>query len=131
MNKKILKIFTTIIYILFIISMISNTYATISDSFGGNLAGVDTGSIEKIISDILFIIRMVGTFVAVAILMVIACKYMIASAGDRADIKKYAMSYIIGALILFATSGIAGIIRKTIEDAFSSSGAANAGTTGP
>lgn len=126
MNKKIFKILTIIIYIIFITSMISNTYATISNSFGGNLDDVDVSAVETIISSVLLVIRMVGVFVAVAILMVIACKYMIASAGDRADIKKYAMSYIIGAIVLFATSGIAEILRNIIVGAFSSNS-----TTGP
>lgn len=122
MSKKILKILTIIIYILFITCIISNTYATnISGTFKGSLKELkteDITSVEDILINILAVIRTVGMFIAVGILMVIACKYIVASAGDRADIKKYAISYIIGAIILFATSGIAQILQKLIEGAF-------------
>lgn len=122
MRKKILKIFILVIYLMFIISMFSNVYAegTISKSFTGSL-GEAEGSVDpiiKILSAVLFIIRMVGIAIATVILIVIACKYMIASAGDRADIKKYAMSYIIGAIIMFGTAGIAGILQEIITKAF-------------
>ncbi len=78
----------------------------------------DVKSIKDILKAILTVTRIVGVFIAVAILMIVACKYIIASAGDRADIKKHAISYIIGAVILFATSGIAGILQDIIEGAF-------------
>lgn len=122
MNRKIFKILTIVIYILFITCMISNTYATITNHFQGNLYDADVDPIKQILMSVLSIIRIVGVFIAVAILMIIACKYMIASAGDRADIKKYAITYIIGAVILFATSGIAGILRNIIEGAFNTTG---------
>lgn len=119
MNKKIIKILTITLYILFILYIFSNAYATtITSQFKGNLDGTDVTPIQDIIKAILNIIKLVGVFIAVAILMIIACKYMIASAGDRADIKKYAVTYIIGAIILFATSGIAGILQQIIEGAF-------------
>lgn len=121
MNRRILKILTIVIYILFITSIISNTYATISSNFNGNLNGANVTPIQEILKAVLTVIRVVGVFIAVGILMILACKYIIASAGDRADIKKYAISYIIGAVILFATSGIAGILQKVIEGAFGTS----------
>ena len=39
-----------------------------------------------------------------------------ASAGDRADIKKYAVNYIIGAIILFGTTGILGIVQNFVKN---------------
>ena len=126
MNRKILKILTVIIYIFFIISMISNIYATTN---GGGISSSFTGSTDvvsdaispakTILSSILLIIRNIGAFIAVAILMVIACKYIIASAGDRADAKKYAINYIIGALILFGASGIITLAKKFIDSSLS------------
>ena len=68
------------------------------------------------LSDILAIVRTAGVAIAVVILLVIGTKYMIASAGDRADIKKYAIKYIIGAVILFGASGILTIIQKFTDE---------------
>ncbi len=135
MKKKILKIVILIIYALLLLSVISNVYAagTISKSFDGNL-GSASGSVNPIIdilSAVLFIIRTAGVVIATVILMVIACKYMIASAGDRADIKKYAVSYIIGAVIMLGTAGIAGLLKDIITEAFrSNAGGSGTGGTG-
>lgn len=118
MNKKILKVLTILVYIIFVICMLSNTYAAITDNFKGDIGDTDVTAIQDILKAVLTIIRTVGVFIAVAILMIVACKYIIASAGDRADIKKHAVSYIIGAIILFATSGIAEILKNAIDSAF-------------
>lgn len=77
-------------------------------------------SAKVIISTILSIIRTVAAAIAIIILIVIACKYILASAGDRADIKKYAFNYIIGALILFSASALVGIAKTAVDDALGS-----------
>lgn len=122
MNKKILKVIIMLLYITFIICMISNVYAAITDNFKGDVTGVELTPVQDILKAVLTVIRTVGVFIAVAILMVLACKYIIASAGDRADIKKHAISYVIGAIILFATSGIAEILKDAIDKAFPTAG---------
>lgn len=55
-------------------------------------------------------VRIVGVTVAIVMLLVIAMKYMASAPGDRADIKKHAVAYVIGAVILFGVSGILGIL---------------------
>lgn len=125
MRKKILKIIILIIYVILTLSVLSNVYAgTISESFNGNLGSVEekTTPIITILSAILFVIRIVGVSIATVILMVIGCKYMVASAGDRADIKKYAMSYIIGAIVMFGAAGIAAVLQEIITNAFAPTG---------
>jgi type IV secretory pathway VirB2 component (pilin) len=120
MNKKIRKILIITIYIIFIVSLFSNVFAAVND-FKGTISGTGATNAKKsavtILSSILNIIRTAGASSAVTILIVIACKYIIASAGDRADIKKYAVNYIIGALILFGAAGIASIIRNFVNSA--------------
>lgn len=83
-------------------------------------ANFDGGSVPTSINDltnkslatIISVIRIAGLGIAVTILTVIAIKYMIASPGDRADIKKHAVPFVIGAVVLFGTSGIISIIAK-------------------
>lgn len=119
MNKKIIKVLTILMYVIFIICSVSNvSLALITDGFNGSVDGVEITPIEDILKAVLTVIRSVGVFIAVGILMIVACKYIIASAGDRADIKKHAISYVIGAVILFATSGIAAIIKNLVEKSF-------------
>ena len=45
---------------------------------------------------------------------------MMAAPGDRADIKKHAVVYVVGAVVLFASTGILSIIQmfsESINDA--------------
>lgn len=64
---------------------------------------------------VLVLVKYICVVIAVIILTVIGAKYMIASPGDRADIKKHAIAYVAGAIILFGASGILEIILKLSE----------------
>lgn len=87
--------------------------------FSGSLDNVSDAqnTVSNVLNGLISATRIIGAAVAIIILIVIACKYIIASAGDRADIKKYAMNYIIGAVILFAATGILGIIQTFVNEA--------------
>ena len=76
--------------------------------------GAPDNPIRIIIGSVLNIVRIVGAAIAVGILLIIATKYIIASAGDRADIKRHALNYVIGAIIFFAASGILTIIKNFV-----------------
>ena len=45
-------------------------------------------------------------------LIVLAIKYISAAPGDKADIKKHAVIYVVGAIVLFAATGILQIIKS-------------------
>lgn len=57
------------------------------------------------------IMRVVGVSIATVMLLAVSIKYMISSAGDRADIKKHAIVYVVGAMLLFGAVGILGVIE--------------------
>ena len=48
-------------------------------------------------------------------LLVIAMRYMTSAPGDRADIKKHAIAYVIGAVILFGVPAILGLLVEVAE----------------
>ncbi len=125
MKRKIIKILVLILCCTLIISVVSLADSTESGvkNFKGTISSeADTSKdvIIKLIATILNIIRIVGMAIAIIMLMTVACKYIIASAGDRADIKKYAMNYVIGALVLFGASGIVTLAKNFIEESFES-----------
>ena len=60
-------------------------------------------------------VQVVVTGIAVIMLIVLAMKYMLAAPGDKADIKKHAVVYVVGAVILFSVSGILKIIQVFSE----------------
>ena len=70
------------------------------------------GSINNLIGSIITIVQVVGTGVAIIMLIVLAIKYISAAPGDKADIKKHAVVYVVGAIVLFAATGILGIVKN-------------------
>ena len=118
MNKKILKkaliILLLSIFLIYTYNIISSaSYSTIDPDFILKDAKDNSGkSMLKIVQSLLTIIQVVASGVAVIMIIVLAIKYMSAAPGDKADIKKSATVYIVGAIILFSGSGILAIIRK-------------------
>lgn len=60
-------------------------------------------------------IFVIGTFVSVITLMVVGIKYMMCSVEEKAEYKKTAQAYIIGAILLFASTGIVQTIYKILQ----------------
>lgn len=120
MNKNmIIKIIALLCALLCIVSMINVSSAVTGDdiqNFKGSSGAEGSEAVKKIVGMVLDVVRLVGAAVAVVMLMTVAAKYMIASSGDRADIKKYALNYVIGAIILFAASSILKMIKDTIVE---------------
>lgn len=122
MYKIIKKGIIISILIILIFSFGNDTLAVnsgqVKSTFSGDLTNVSDAKDNTItiISSVLSVTRIVAAAVALVILMVIGCKYILASAGDRADIKKYAVNYVIGAIILFGASGILSIIKTFVGE---------------
>ena len=57
------------------------------------------------------IAQVIGVGIAVIMLVVLAMKYMVSAPSERAEIKKHAVIYIIGAVVLFGAVGILEIIK--------------------
>ena len=76
-----------------------------------------TTSATDIGGQILSIVQVIGASVAIIILVVLGIKYMSASPNDRAEIKKHAVVYVVGAVVLFASSALVGIIRGFAKNA--------------
>lgn len=69
-------------------------------------------SVNRLIGAALTVVQVVGSGVAVIMLIVLAIKYISAAPSDKAEIKKHAVVYVVGAVVLFAASGIIGIVRN-------------------
>lgn len=88
---------------------LKNTFTRTDTSGASNAA-------SNIIGMIINIAQVIGMGVAIIMLIVLAIQYIAASPEGKAEIKKNATIYIVGAIILFAASGILGIIRKFAVD---------------
>lgn len=124
--KLFMKIFLILTVLIGVISVTSNVFAfdwgaasTAVDSAGG-VTSVDTAA-TNVTGAILNVCKVVAVGIALIMIVIIAAKYMLASAGDRADIKKHAVAYITGAVILFASAGLVQVMQSFAEATIPSS----------
>lgn len=117
-KKSILKVIliTLMMVLLLGILQVCNADAGGDDPFditkfeNGDVPNTVTNLTNNTLGTAIGIAQIAGVGIAITILMVIAIKYMLASPGDRADIKKNAVPFVIGAVVLFGASGILGIL---------------------
>ena len=76
---------------------------------------VDTGDLETTSARIIGVIQTIGILIAVGVIMVLGIKYMMGSAEEKAEYKKTMVPYLIGAIVLFAASALAGGIYNMID----------------
>lgn len=115
--KKTILVFLAIIMILSINNYIyaaggSIMSGLINDLDNGAPGDETAGKVNNIVTIVITIARVVGVAVAIVMLLVVAMKYMTAAPGEKADIKKSAVVYVVGAIVLFAVTGILGIINS-------------------
>lgn len=128
-NKRVSKIIFkficvfSIIFLLFSINMVS-VNATDKITGSGAISEFETKSkitvdnnkiatnTESIISPILNIVQIIAVGIAIIMLIVLAMKYMFCSIEEKAEIKKHAVVYVIGATVMFGATGIIEIIKQ-------------------
>ena len=71
---------------------------------------------NTVMNQILGVVQIVAIGVAVIMLIVLAIKYISAAPGEKADIKKGAMIYVVGAVLLFGATGILQIIKTFAQN---------------
>lgn len=133
MNKKTVKIISTLLIALTLLFSISTlvladgtTMSSITVKGLTNDASdptATTSTVGRIIGAIMTVAQVIGIGVAVIMLIVLAIKYISAAPSDKAEIKKHAVVYVVGAVVLFAASGIlqlvkqfAGIVNSTVSE---------------
>ncbi len=114
-SKKTAKIINVIVIAL-AIALIAGNFAAVSAFDGYQSITASDSSLAQnarnIGGTILGVVQVVGMAVAIIMLIVLAIKYISAAPNDKAEIKKHAVVYIVGAVILFAAAGIVEIIKN-------------------
>lgn len=122
-NKKmIIRCLSILLMAVLIACFATNVFATggaflnASDFEAKKANAKVRGMVNNTAAVVVTSLRIAGVTIALVMLLAIAMKYMVSSAGDRADIKKHAVAYVVGAVILFgATNIIAAIIDFTTQ----------------
>lgn len=105
--RKVTKITSLLLAIMMVAMFTTNVFAVTNPS---SLTGTPTTEFDDLGNKIIGIIQAVGSIVSVVVLVVIGIKYMMGSAQEKAEYKKTMIPYIIGAIIVFAASNIAGVV---------------------
>ncbi len=74
--------------------------------------GGTVGTLQNFLGAIRNVFQIVSVAIAIAMLTILAVKYIMASVEEKAEIKKHAFVYVLGAIIIFATNGIISIIQS-------------------
>ncbi|MGN1299377.1 MAG: hypothetical protein ACI4UE_05290 [Candidatus Scatovivens sp.] len=123
MAQKLTKMIIMMILLsVFLTAIGSNSFAKMTKvetgftTAEGKISPNNTSNIYVKTNDVVNIaigvMQLVGVGIAVIMLIVLAIKYMSAAPGDRAEIKKHAVVYVVGAVVLFGAAGILEIIKN-------------------
>lgn len=116
-NKKIKIIFSLVLIVLLILACAGTVNAWTPDySAVENVsAGNTETAVYSVMGSVINIISIVGVGIAIIMLIYLGIMYTMNSVEKKAEIKKQAHSYIIGAFIIFAASAILKIIQMFID----------------
>lgn len=112
--KKTVKIINILMIILILFAILSNNiFAAVNiDNIKDNVSMSGETEITNIASYIYSIITTIGIVLSVVVLAILGFKYMLGSAGERAEYKKTMLPYLIGAVLVFSASTIANVIYQ-------------------
>ena len=116
LNLKLLIVMFIILILFVISSFICTSYAdTIVNPSNYRPTVSESGRLNTATGNVLGVIRVIGSVVSVGCIIIIGIKYMMSSAEGKADYKKQAIPYLIGAALLFAGTNILQIVYETMN----------------
>lgn len=107
-SKKTLARILTIVVVSVMIATICGNVLAVTDP--ATIKGTSTDEFDTIGQKIIGAIQAIGSLVSVGILVVLGIKYMMGSAEEKAEYKKTMIPYLIGAVMVFMASNIAGAV---------------------
>jgi len=119
--KNILKKSIILALIILVIYQVFTGFALAADSDKALLSTMGkqeksvagaTSKVNKIVQTIVVVARIIAVSLAVGMLIVLGMKYMTAAPSEKADIKKSAVVYVLGATLLFGATGVLTIIAN-------------------
>lgn len=107
---KIAKITATVLLVVMILTMVSTSVfawsVTVTPNTSASGASAVTGFGNKIVG----IIQVVGYVIAVVMLVIIGIKYITSSPEGKAEVKKTALFYVLGAVLIAGAATIVKIV---------------------
>lgn len=124
MIKKVTIILTMVIIIICMCSSISlgadaDPIEAMKGMAGEDLTDSTGGKLGDLINTAISIIQVAGTGISIIMVTMLGIKYLLAAPSDKADVKKQILPLLIGAIILFASVNLVGIISKVADTTLS------------
>ena len=113
--KKQVKIVSIVLVIMMALMAVSNVVLAAPD-LSGDIKDMANGSGNKpqevlnLGKTIVTIMQTVGIVVAVVVLLILGIKYMLGSAEEKAEYKKTMIPYLVGAILIFASTTIVNVV---------------------
>ena len=115
MNKKLVKILTTVLLIVMMVSVAANCFAINPSEITGSTSGTGSTEIANVGKSIVGILQTVGIILSVIVLIILGIKYMMGSAEEKADIKGLLIPYIVGCVIIFGSFAIWKLVVTILQ----------------
>ncbi len=117
--SKIAKITSILFIVAAILGAFSMVFAT-EPSIPGPVSpgGEGVTQLNNIVGAVIFVIQIIAFAAAVIMLIFLGIKFLTASPEGKADVKKMSVIYIVGAVLLFAATGILQLIRNLVNGTF-------------
>ena len=119
--KKQIKLISIVLVIMIALLSISNVVLAANstvdlsgkiDEIAKGDSSVTTDKLTNIGQTIVTIMQVVGIVVAVVVLLILGIKYMMGSAEEKADYKKTMIPYLVGAVLIFASTTIVNVVYQ-------------------
>ena len=115
--KKQVRIISVLLVIVTILVALSNVVLATDlsvkiDEIAKGNNSVATDKVVNLGKTIVTIMQTIGIVVAVVVLLVLGIKYMMGSAEEKAEYKKTMIPYIVGAVLIFASTTIVNIVYQ-------------------
>ena len=85
------------------------------DDTGKTAVGKGESFVAGILNNAIAIVRVIGLGIAIIMLFSLGIKYMTGSIEEKAEVKKHAIVFTLGAVIFFAATAILEIIQMFIQ----------------
>ena len=116
MNKKVMKVITILLMVAAIAFAVISPAMAKAPSPGDFDSYTDStgagSSAKRIVGTLIDVFQIVGVGVAIIMLVMLAIKYLSAAPNEKAEIKKSVSIYVLGAVLLFAASGVLEIVQR-------------------
>lgn len=116
MSKKLLMGITIVLAILLLFTLISPSFGADPKTFKPNVDGTAAQNIQDAGESVIGIIQVIGTAVAIVMLIWLGIKYVVAAPDEKAEIKKSAFIYVVAAVFIFGAVNILAMLKNFSED---------------